>query len=75
MSKEYVITDSKETIIERVDIEKKINKINLYVKKTVSRIQELDKKLEKIHLAGAKQSEIKKGLEWYQLNDNISKEV
>jgi len=75
MTKEYVITDNKDSVIERVDIAKKINKIELYIKKTKSRIQELDKKLEKIHLAGANKSEIKQGLELYHLNENISKEV
>jgi len=73
-NKEIAITDeSSSSLIERGDLKKKIQKISVYIKRAQNRIQELNKTL--IKKPEVDRSVIQQGLSYYQLSDNISKEV
>ena len=75
MTREFVISDDEESIITREEIQKKIKKISLYLNKVDSRLAQIEKELEKIHLGGADTKLTELGLEAYNLKDNISKEI
>lgn len=73
--KEFLIADDNSAVFERQDIQNKVKKLDNYIRKTNNRLQELDKKLIKIHAPGASQDQLKKGMAYYQLNDNISSQA
>lgn len=65
---------SDSVLLNRDAMKKKINKISIYLNKIDGRVGQLDKQLEKLH-GGQTDDDFKKGMEYYDLSDNISREV
>jgi len=72
--KETVITDDKSTIIDRKEIEKKIQKISSYKKKAELRLDQLNKELENIRNKGDDEK-LEQGLNYYNLLSKVSKQI
>lgn len=72
--KETVITDDKSTIIDRREIEKKIQKISSYKKKAELRLDQLNKELENIRNKGD-EKKLEQGLNYYNLLSKVSKQI
>ncbi|MFA5880314.1 MAG: hypothetical protein WC860_09145 [Candidatus Margulisiibacteriota bacterium] len=72
--KEVIISDDKNTIIDKKEIETKIQKLMGYQKKVEQRLAQLSREFERICHQG-NEEQLEQGLNYYHLVSNISKQI
>ena len=72
--KPIIITDDPSTIIDKNDIDKKVQKLAMYLKKVDTRLGQLNNELAKMSMQGNEQ-ELTAGLDYYHLQNNISRNI